>query len=300
MQPLQMRQYCKNVILSIITLFFFSSCEKDSNEASSLLVRTVIVYMIADNNLDNFAVNDINEMEQGWNSELNGNLIVYLDRAGGAGVAHPVVYKITHDTTSDIVSPIAHVYKEQNSVDADIMYRVLSDIITDYAAENYGLILWSHGTGWLPVEQTAANQFNTISKRIIQRSFGRDNDREMNIFDLKEALPHHFDFIIFDACYMGAIEVIYELRDRANYILSSSTEILSAGYPYQDIVGKLFFPSINYSNVANTFFQSYLTLEGAMQSASVSVVKTSELSVLAEKVRAIMTCSRQEQHQIYY
>jgi hypothetical protein len=40
--------------------------------------------------------------------------------------------------------------------------------------------------------------------------------------------------------------------------------------------------------VANIFFQSYATLEGAMQSASVSVVKTSELLALTETVRKIM------------
>jgi hypothetical protein len=208
MQLLQIQQYCNSVILSFITILFLYSCEKDNSETPSLPARTVIVYMIADNNLDNFAVNDINEMEQGWNSKLNGNLIVYVDRAQGAGVAHPVVYKITHDTTSNVVSPVVNVYAEQNSADASIMHQILSDIITDCPAENYGLILWSHGTGWLPAGATTDNQ----SKQIEQRSFGRDNDSEMNIFELKVALPRHFDFIIFDACYMGTIEVIYELE----------------------------------------------------------------------------------------
>jgi hypothetical protein len=285
------KEYYNDKLLSIITVFLLFSCHKDS-EVSSLPVRTVIVYMIADNNLDNFAVSDINEMEQGWDSKLNGNLIVYVDRAQGAGVAHPVVYKITHDTTSDVVSPVVNVYAEQNSADAGIMYQILSDIITDCPAENYGLILWSHGTGWLPAGATTDNQ----SKQIVQRSFGRDNDNEMNIFELKVALPRHFDFIIFDACYMGTIEVIYELGSKADYILSSATEILSAGYPYQNIIKELFYTSINYSDVANIFFQSYATLEGAMQSASVSVVKTSELLALTETVRKIMNSTEYFQY----
>jgi hypothetical protein len=262
---------------------FFSSCQKEESENNTLPTRTVIAYMIADNNLDNFAVNDINEMEEGWQEGLDGNLIVYVDRAAGASPAHPVVYKIAHDTTSNIASPIVNVYKEQNSVDADIMRRVLSGIISSYPAQSYGLILWSHGTAWLPAGTKMSNKTNYSMS-----SFGKDGVDEMNIFDLKEALAHHFDFIIFDACYMGAIEVIYELRNKANYILSSSTEVLSAGYPYRDIIGKLFRLSIDYADVANTFFQSYAALEGAMQSASVSVIKTSHLDVLADKVRQIM------------
>lgn len=58
---MQAQQYCRSVMLSVTTTLFLYSCEKDNSEPPSLPVRTVIVYMIADNNLDNFAVNDINE-----------------------------------------------------------------------------------------------------------------------------------------------------------------------------------------------------------------------------------------------
>jgi hypothetical protein len=183
------------------------------------------------------------------------------------------------------------VYKEHNSADASVMRRVLSDIIAACPAENYGLVLWSHGTGWLPAGDTILNQ----PGRAKPNSFGRDDNTEMNIPDLKQALPRHFDFIIFDACYMGTVEVVYELRNNTDYILSSATEVLSAGYPYHDIVEKLFAASVEYPEVANIFFQSYATLEGAMQSASISVVKTSELPVLAEKVRRIMNDTAQLQ-----
>jgi hypothetical protein len=87
---------------------------------------------------------------------------------------------------------------------------------------------------------------------------------------------------------MGSIEVVYELRNSADYIISSATEVLSAGYPYQQITEQLFAGSVDYPKVADTFFQSYASLEGAMKSASISVVKTSELTDLADKFRRIM------------
>ncbi|GHT24954.1 peptidase C11 [Bacteroidia bacterium] len=267
---------CLAFVFIVLSL---SSCERDEIE-ESLPIRTVIVYMVADNNLDNFALKDINEMEQGWQDDLNGNLIVYVDRAEGASPSHPVVYKIGSDTTSNVVSPIVKVYPEQNSTDKDVMFRVLSDIIVDYPAQSYGLVLWSHGSAWFP----SGTNINNIGLR----SFGRDGVDEMNIFDLKNAMPRHFDFIAFDACYMGAIEVIYELRNQTDYIIASATEILSAGYPYQQIVKQLFSHSIDYSKVANTFLQSYAELEGAMRSASIAVVKTLELNNLATKFSQIM------------
>jgi hypothetical protein len=265
-------------------------CRQDK-EADALPVRTVIVYMVADNNLDYFALKDLNEMEQGWSPSLDGNLIAYVDRAEGASPPHPVVYKIEHDTAAAIASPIKKVYAEHSSVVPDIMRRVLSEIISDYPAQSYGLVLWSHGTGWLPagVASGGSKGGGQGGATVRPQSFGKDGDEEMSIADLSRALPCRFDFIIFDACYMGSVEVAYELRSNADYIIASPTEVLSAGYPYEEIVDRLFDKPVDYAGVAHRFFQSYSALEGAMQSASVSVVKTAELDGLAAAFRTLMS-----------
>ncbi|MCK9561468.1 MAG: clostripain-related cysteine peptidase, partial [Bacteroidales bacterium] len=77
--------------------------------------------MIADNNLDYFSVKNINEMEAGFNNNYNGNLLVYVDRAEGATPSHPIVYKISQDTTEAIMSEVAFVYEEQNSANETVM-----------------------------------------------------------------------------------------------------------------------------------------------------------------------------------
>jgi hypothetical protein len=265
-------------------------CRQDK-ETDALPVRTVIVYMVADNNLDYFALKDLNEMEQGWRPALDGNLIAYVDRAEGANPAHPVAYKVEHDSTAAIASPIKKVYAEHSSVDADVMRRVLSEIISDYPAQSYGLVLWSHGTGWLPagVATGGGKGARPAGAAARPQAFGKDGDEEMSIADLGRALPRRFDFIIFDACYMGSVEVAYELRSNADYIVASPTEVLSAGYPYEEIVGRLFDRQVDYAGVAHSFFQSYSALEGAMQSASASVVKTAALDSLAASFRTLMS-----------
>ena len=272
--------------------FVYSSCS-DNYTKGLLHERTVIVYMIADNNLDCFSVEDINEMEKGWDIKQNGNLIVYLDRAEGANPAHPVVYKIRNDTSQNIVSDIIMIYPEQNSADKTVMNKVLKDIIHEYPAHSYGLVLWSHGSAWVP-KGTSLDPFKTERSQIkpniapLTKAFGKDKSDEIDITELKSSLPVLFDFIIFDACYMGSIEVVYELRKKTKFIISSSTEIISTGYPYESIVPLLFETSINYCAIADSFFTAYNKLENAFQSATVSVVNTDELNALAKCVSQIM------------
>ncbi|MCB9427042.1 MAG: hypothetical protein H6584_08465 [Flavobacteriales bacterium] len=268
--------------------FLVGSCEKNEIK-TDLPLRTVIVYMIADNNLDYFSVQDINEMERGFNTSFDGNLIVYVDRGEGATPSHPIVYEIAHDTTETIASEITFVYKEQNSANEIVMSNVLSDIVTQYPAQSYGLVLWSHGTAWYPEGTNIDVSNETTVKRLpLTKSFGKDKTNELNISKLKNVFPVHFDFLIFDACYMGSIEVVYALKDQVDYIVSSPTVVLSAGYPYAAITGLLFDPEIDYKKLAIDFFESYNSLSDALQSATVSVIQTAKLPDLAKRVADIM------------
>lgn len=99
-----------------------------------------------------------------------------------------------------------------------MLKRVINDVTRLYPAKSYGLIVFSHGSGWLP-PHTLVNG---------SRSIIIDNDNEMEITDFAMALPDHlFEFIIFEACNMAGIEVAYELRNKAAYIMASSAPVVS-------------------------------------------------------------------------
>ena len=66
----------------------------------------------------------------------------------------------------------------------------------------------------------------------------------MEITELAAALPHNYEFILFDCCLMGGIEVAYEFKDKCEYMLFSPTEILADGFPYE----KMFDPIFNVEN----------------------------------------------------
>ena len=84
----------------------------------------------------------------------------------------------------------------------------------------------------------------------------------MNISDLREALSvaPHLDFILFDACFMQSVEVLYELKEYANYIIGSPTEIPAPGAPYQKVVPAMLSNTTTAVGIGKAYFEFYVAL----------------------------------------
>jgi hypothetical protein len=176
--------------------------------------------MAADNNLYRQAQRDIEEI---LTIEISSkyNLLAYIDTPNN----NPYLLKITKGKIDTLKQ-----YNMQNSASKQVLKSIIDETFSLFPAESYGLILWSHGTGWLP------EGVYDHAKETNVRSFGKDNSKEMEITDLAEAIPENLDFIIFDACLMSGIEVLYQLRNKTEIIIASPTEILVAGFPYKNII----------------------------------------------------------------
>ena len=238
--------------------------------------RTVLVYMAADNSLSSYSYDNIESIVQGTSaSALNGgNLLIYVDAKNAA----PQLLQIKVKSDGKIQKLSVEDYPEQNSADPSVMRGVFDKVIGDYPADSYGLVLWSHGTAWIPYKLQP-----------MLRSFGQDESNRMEIDQLTEALPDHvFDFIMFDACYMASTEVAYALRDKADYILASPTEVLGEGFPYKLIIGNFFTETADLQQIAETFYNYYNQQTGLYQSASVSLIATEQLDNLAAICREIV------------
>ncbi|MDR1115066.1 MAG: hypothetical protein LBL33_02745 [Tannerella sp.] len=245
--------------LLFIVLIFTVSCKKDNYTEQLPVNRTVIVYMAADNDLSGDAPVDLEEMKRSY-KETGVNLIVLMDVAN----EEPYLLRITEGGSETI-----KVYPEFNSADPANMNSLLGEIIEMYPSDDYGLILWSHGTSWLP----AGMQL---------KSFAKDGNRQMDISELVEALPLRFSFILFDACLMGSVEVAYELKDRADYIIASFSETIYEGFPYNLIIPELTKQQPDFRKVAENYFMYYNEQENELyRSATISVVNTRELEALA-------------------
>jgi len=284
------KNFLRTLVIVLWQVFLFTSCEKDSNIVTKKeSKRAVFVYMIADNDLDFYATANINEMEtfMAQNPEA-GSVYVYIDRAKNRKTAHPILYQITADTSAKINSKIIKVYPENNSANEKVLAEALSQVQTICAINNEflrGLVLWSHGSAWLPESVSLASQRATAVK-----SFGLDqtmannenHNAEMDIRKLAIILNnYHFDFILFDACFMASIEVFYELRNTTDYIIASPTEVLATGFPYKDILTDMLSATVNYEKIAQKYVAFFQQKKGVLQSASVVTVKTAELPQFA-------------------
>ncbi|MCD7850746.1 MAG: clostripain-related cysteine peptidase [Parabacteroides sp.] len=263
----------KIIALFAVLCLGFASCSDDKEIPEPQPTRTILVYMMANNSLDSYASKNIQSMIAGaTNQNLNGgNLIVYYAPRG----SNPELLQIKEE--NGVVNKF-HIkdYDKQNSADPDVMLSVIKEVTTQYKADSYGLILWSHGTAWLPSDY-----------QNMLMAFGQDGSNWLEIDDLAKGLPDNlFDFILFDACYMASVECTYELRNKADYILASSTETMADGWPYTQMMPQLFASNLQLDKVGETFYNYYLN--DSYPYATVSLTKTSELGNLKNAVHDIL------------
>ncbi|MCC8153831.1 MAG: clostripain-related cysteine peptidase [Tannerellaceae bacterium] len=243
--------------------------------------RAVLVYFMADNSLQSFAKADLQELEKGLTDfdDSNSYLLVYMDDGGDAEL-----FRLMKNSDGEVIKGEIKTYPSQDSADPEVMKEVFSEVFTNYKANDYGLVLWSHGEGWIESPTT--------------RWFGQDGNNFMNISELKEVLETapHFEYIYFDACYMAAVEVLYELRSFADYFIASPMETPGPGVPYDLILPDMFGKTEPAIQIANTYYEHYnekyqagvgLTNNNWTAGASITVIKSDALEGLANTTRSI-------------
>ena len=284
--------------------------------------RTVLTYMVADNNLYSFAERDINEMEAGWSTRFDGRLVVFLyPVAKTSGYAprrtdydeDPRLLLIERDDRTDVISSrvLKRYDRTMDPTDPATMRRVIDEVMQLAPAESYGLVLWSHGSGWLtqglsrPLRGVASPLLSVADEPgaalpsettapedgVTAYSFGASDSHggEMEVDELARALPTEttFDFILFDACHMAGIEVAWELRERTEYVIASAAETLANGFPYEAILGPMFEATADVKMIAREFYDYYNGQSGSFQSATVGVIRCNRLPEVAAAMRSL-------------
>lgn len=237
--------------------------------------RTVLVYMVATNNLGSWGedAQDMKEMQQAAQEGglRDGRLILYHAAYNG-----DVMLKEITATGIDTLK----VYEgDIISVSAKQMQAVISDVKELAPAKDYGLVLWSHASGWL---QDGLAEVDPAPQNGL-RSYGQDNSKKMNISTLANCLSgKDFSFIYFDCCYMGSVETLYQLRDVTKTAVAAPTEIALDGMPYHLNVPCFFAEEADMVGAAtNTFDFYYPSYKPNDCPLSIAVVNMSALEDLA-------------------
>lgn len=188
--------------------------------------RTVIVYMAADNSLSSLVRGDTTEMAQAKHLiPEDVNFIIYLDDKANK----PTIYELS---AKKGMQKFMESEEELCSTNAETMLSMLRQIEYFFPARHYGITFWSHASGWVPRRETFGQDHNHGATT---------QEKEMEISELRDVLAQlpKFDYIFFDACFMQSIEVAYELRKHANWMIGSPAEIPGPGAPYDKIMSAL-------------------------------------------------------------
>ncbi len=266
-------------ICSIICAVLLVGCDKEGSDTPAKPKRTVLAYVVA-SNLGEYLSSNVDQMKSvAYNCNLNnGNLVVYYSE----NKRKSYLFQIKEDKRGQITTDTVRFYENQSAVSPETMRNVVRDVTELFPADSYGMILSSHGTSWLPENYSSL------------RSFGEENNENMEITEINEALEgFHFDFMLFDACYMSGIECAYELRERTDYLLGTPTEVLAHGFPYKNLLPALFEEESDLAAVAKSFYD-YYSNNGEESYGTVSLVKSDELDSLAIVVHEILEDKTEE------
>ena len=177
--------------------------------------RVVLVVLAGDNNLAEEVSWRLDALMQGW-TPMMGPLFVLEDRPS---INAPRLLRLVCDDTDGKHYRTLASYPYLTDTTSEELWRtVLADVMRQsHPAAHMSIVLFSHGTGWLPEGMLAE-----------PRGLLSDNGREMSPELLGEILPaDRVDYLLFDMCFTAGVEVAYALRERVPLLLVSSAEMVS-------------------------------------------------------------------------
>ncbi|MBN2695100.1 hypothetical protein JXR93_10580 [bacterium] len=215
-------------ILVFLTLLMASMLFADPKE------WTIMVFVNGDNDLDSYAFEDLNEMEEVGSNDFM-NIIVQYDRYSSYGDANWSTarrYYVTQDDDmSSISSTLIQDIGEVDSGDKQSVVNFVQWAVNAYPAEKYALVLWDHGSGWDKKKKGAlSNRLKGISHDETSGSSISvvNGDLEYILSKTVEFIGKPLDVLGMDACLMSMWEVHYVSAPYAHYFAGS--EETEAGY----------------------------------------------------------------------
>lgn len=264
--------------MSVIVLFAVSCNDDEGETAPVRLRRVVIAYVMGENSLSAAATADLDEMRRGA-AEIPADcrLVIFYDNSSSTALPQIISLDSTRGETPEYEYP-----EDIISTDSAGMESALKRIIADNEADEYALILWSHGSGWLESEKRRTigidNGSNTSS----------NSGTEMEIPVLRHILENtgiQWRYIFYDACFMQCMEVAYEMRNVTAWSIASPAEIPGAGADYTAMM-PFFFEADGFAqDIPETYFNLYQNSCGLL----ISSVMSSGLDNLAAATAAALS-----------
>ena len=249
---------------------------------------TYVMYMMADNELEGTAMRALNELEGAdWRGQ-DVSVLALIDRHPGYDASDgnwsgTRLYEVTYDkdgVNSTIISDrldcavLGLGKNEENELDmssAHVLKAILEYAKEAYKAEQYGLIIWGHGSGW--------------------RGMGKDETSGgsvMKISRLGSAVKDKGVSIIgFDTGFAGNEEVMYELKDAGQYGIGTSGASPADGWPYKEVFEKFLGSGKDAESFCSAAVGAYKERYSGTAGTDITVCKLNKLEAVYEAYEAL-------------
>lgn len=244
-----------------------------------------------------------------------------LARSGAYSAASvPTLTRLYADVDGSVIRDTLVFYPDDtHSATPEQLQKVLEFVKAEFPAQSYGMIFSSHATGYLPSgyynnpgdyvfkyddglmyrrgyrsflshpvpycepqHDPSLPQVKSIGQDQVG-TYGAYLSYEIELGDFVSALPMEMEYILFDACLMGGVEVAYELKDKCRYVGFSQTEVLAEGFDYKTLTSHLLYGGMpDPMAVCKDYYHQYDVQSGAYRSATISMVDCSKMEPLTE------------------
>ena len=315
-----MRRYRAVILLSVILAGMLCGCTKESDRSSYPREDFVMIYYCAGfNDLSSDIRNNLDVIKKaslpfkGSKHKLLTFTHLSVSDSDFTTLMPSHLVEISKTFGQIQTDTLLTIDKTRFATDPAVMREVLEKVMELYPGARYGMVFSSHGTGWLPTGRYNVSKPLDLFQLSVRRHadnlplyrYNEDPDKprvksigaevkvldgkkysvEMDMRDMAAAIPMHLDYILFDACLMGGIEVAYEFKDIADKVEFSPTEVLVYGFDYSDI-STLISDNPDIEGFCKLYYDSYVK---ANHDATITVTKSAALPALAQTCRTLFS-----------
>lgn len=251
-------------------------CKEKPEEPIKENRKVLLFYECGFNNLGDYIKSNMESPNRGLPSgyipEKGEDVLLVYSRIAENGhtPVNSYLRRIYKTSKGKVISDTLKVFgKETIAASPSTLSAVLTLVKEKFPAKGYGMVVSSHGSGWLPAgyyyspsrfENDHKGEVGTSRQGIaaqsvghprlpvpegdlpdtdpfygMTRSIGQDYTKdsyyghEMSVSEFVDAIPYHLDYILFDMCYTAGVEMAYALKDKADYLGLSPAEVLGDG-----------------------------------------------------------------------
>lgn len=301
-------------VLGTLVLRLSSGCAEaqvEVRQKPSAAPQTVIMYLPWSGNLYSYFLRNIEDAKKAVAEDIlhDSRLLVFLQSSSTDGILSELYYEdgVCREET-------LKVYEGLDVTQADVISGLFREFTEQAPAEQYGLTIGSHGMAWLPAQgssKTAMLRSDGTTPEPekwhweyvspdgqFTRWFGDGGSRCTDVPVFAEAIADagiHFDYILFDDCFMSSIETVYDLRHITDYLIASPCEVMAYGYPYDLILHYLFTgdgADYDLEGICRCFYEFYENYEAPdYNCGAIAVTVCDELEAMAAVMKRINEAS---------